>query len=166
MDQRYTIKLPTEYKESPQKEDFEKELRDVQTHFDERVLQLEEGVITFVFLRGFYSQINRSTLVLGVFVSTLSDEILALSGKLGLRNVDDDNFSAETNILIQNESIDRLKTNEGVLVHLEIPTQGVSGNVVFEADEIEATFADVEYVKPSNEVSEIQQVDSEDSNAN
>ena len=166
MNQKYFIKLPKEYLEGPQKGDFEKELLNVQSYFDGAGLQFEKGFINFVFLKGLYSHMNRSTLVLGVFLNTLPDEIFALSGNLSLRHISDDSFSAEVAILVQEESIGQLKTNEGLLVHLEIPTQGVSGNTVFEADEIEATFADVEYVKLSDEASEIQQVDSEDSNAN
>jgi len=166
MSKKYFIKLPKEYLESPQKRDFEKELLNVQSHFDNAGLQFEKGFINFVFLKGFYSHMNRSTLVLGVFLNTLLDEALALSGNLSLRHINDDSFNAEVAILIQEESIGQLKKNEGLLVHLEIPTQGVSGNAIFEADEIEATFAGIEYVRLSDEVSEMQQVDSEDNNAN
>ena len=156
MSQEYFIKLPKEYLEGSQKGDFEKELLNVQSYFDGTGLQFEKGFINFAFLKGFYSHMNRSTLVLGVFLNTLSDEVFALSGNLSLRHINDGCFSAEVDILVQEESIGQLKTNEGVLVYLEIPTQGVSGNMIFEADEIEATFADVEYVKRSDEANEAQ----------
>lgn len=154
MSRRYVLKLPTEYLESPQKDNFEKELRGVQDYFDDTSLQLEVGFLSFVFLKGFYSHMNRLTYVVGVFVNALPDEVLAFSGSLRLRHVGSDDFRAEVDILVKNESIDELKTNEGVLAYLEVPTQGVVGNATFETSEIEATFADVEYVKLSDEASE------------
>lgn len=156
MNHKYTIKLPTEYLESLQKEDFEKELDDVQAHFDDNAVQLEEGFISFVFLKGLYSHMNRLTSVVGVFVNTLPDEVLAFRGRLKLRHIDDDNFGAEADIIVQNESIGELRTNEGMFVYLDMPTQGVAGNAIFEADEIEAIFADIEYARLCDEASEKQ----------
>ena len=162
MTQEYTIKLPSEYLEHPQKEDLEKELGAVQAHFDDTSLQLEPDFISFIFLKGFYSHINRSTLVMGVFVNTLPDEIFTFGGSLKLRHINNDDFSAEVDILARNESIEQLKTNEGVLVHIEIPTEGLTGNLIIEANEIEATFANIEYARLSDEASKSQQVDLED----
>lgn len=123
------------------------EIKEVQSYFDNETFAFKKETINFVFLSGEYSQIQRTMLVMGVFVNKMDKPILAFNAKLKLKFKSITAQIATAKLTFPEEFIGHLNTNEGMIFHLEIPVKGLEQNQVFKFSDIDGQMDDVEVLK-------------------
>lgn len=156
MKQAITARLPSELLDSPNVDQMKRELEDVQEYLDDIDIDLEDSAINFLFLRGHYSHINRETTIMGLFINTLPHSALAFRGIVTLQHVEADEDSAQIEVSFPNSFIGEFLPDEGILVYLSIPTEGLVSDTTFKTTEIFSSFSDVEYIaiKPEGDDSD------------
>jgi len=146
MREKIEIRLPSELLDSPDAERLKDGLKDVQDYFDETAIDLEEDTISFFFLQGQYEHINRSTTIMGVFISTLPIPALAFRGVVTLKCAESGEERAEIEVAFPHSFMGEFSPNEGIFTCFTMPTDGLTQDTVFETTEFVAQFSDIEYV--------------------
>jgi hypothetical protein len=123
------------------------ELNEVQAYFDQNKFDFQENTINFVFLKGEYSQIKRTMVVMGVFVNKISPIVFSFNAKLKLKFKDLKAQIATTKVTFPQEFIGELNYNEGMLFHIEIPVKGLEQDEQFKFSDIDGQLVEVEVLK-------------------
>lgn len=142
-----TIKIAKEHENQLKDKDIKREVSEVQKFFDTANFDYTKGTINFVMLKGIYSHIKRSILVIGVFINKTDSSIYGISSKLNLKfkKVNAQIMTIETTF--PEEFIGKLDVDEGLLVHLEIPTIGLSNDAVFDISDISGELNNIKLIK-------------------
>ena len=132
-------------------EDIRHELDEIQTFFDTRSFSFQDGTINFVIIRGLYSHIERAMTVVGVFVNTTGKTICGLKATLQFQSrTQTDARFGEIALELPHSFLGEIKQNEGFILHLKVPVQGLNAKKEkYEAPELAGAVKDVEVAFPT-----------------
>jgi hypothetical protein len=143
------IKIAKQHESQLKDEDIKREIEDVQEFFDTADFKYSEGTINFVVLKGIYSHIKRSMLIIGVYVNKTDSCVYGIGSELNLqfRNIEAQIMNAS--ISFPEEFIGKLDVDEGLLIHLDIPVMGLNEDAVFDIRDISGGLNNVKIIKES-----------------
>lgn len=141
------IKLAKEHQTQANNKDVKRELDEMQKYFDDSSFEFGNNTITYVLIRGYYSDIDKAMNVVGVFVNNTNQSIYGLRGKLELNFKNKNAQIAVASLTFPEEFLGEVKVDEGVIMHITIPVRGLSEDGVFTSSDIEGRFSDIEYIK-------------------
>lgn len=141
------IIIAKEHENQLKDNDIKREVEEVQEFFNTANFEYSEGTINFVMLKGIYSHIKRSILVIGVYINKTDSCVYGISGELNLKfkNIDAEFMTAS--IYFPEEFIGKLDIDEGLLVHLDIPVIGLNKDAVFDITDISGEFNNIKLIK-------------------
>ena len=82
-------------------------------------------------------------LVVGVYVNNTNDDIYGFSSKLRLKFVNKDGQIATVNSAFDENFIGKLKPEEGMLIHLEVPVRGLNKDEEYDRDILREYFSNM-----------------------
>lgn len=128
-------------------EEVMKELQGVQEFFDTADFKYEANTINFVLLKGFYYHLKRATCIVGVFVNKTGISINEIKGTLNFkfRNLNAQIMNVDLNF--PEEFMGCINDNEGLLVHMNIPTAGLNKDEVFDIRDLSGELSNVKIKK-------------------
>jgi len=124
---------------------IQRELRDIQTFFNEAHLSFKEGTVNYVLIRGLYNHAERSMNMVGVFVNKTEQLLCGLETTLSyqVKNHPSARF-VDVELQLPPNFVGEIKPNEGFIVHLNVQVEGLSGEQeVFEATELAGNVSDL-----------------------
>ncbi len=140
------VKVAKVHEEQLKDENIKRELEDIQNYFNNNNFEYVENTINFVFIKGIYSHIKRAMLVVGVYVNNTKDNIYGFSSKLRLKFVNINGQIATVNSAFDENFIGKLKPEEGMLIHLEVPVRGLTKDEEFSIKDIAGMLDEIKYV--------------------
>lgn len=120
------------------------ELQDVQSYFDRENMDLGSSELVFVFLKGFYRQITRKMTTVGVLINHSTHRVSSIQCRLKLQFQSLPAKIAAMQLRLPEEFVGKLKPEEGLLLHVDIPVYDLKKDQVFEQSEMSGEVADVE----------------------
>ena len=81
------------------------------------------------------------------FSHNINDDIYGFSSKLRLKFVNKDGQIATVNSAFDENFIGKLKPEEGMLIHLEVPVRGLNKDEEFSIKDIAGMLDEIKYVK-------------------
>lgn len=93
-------------------------------------------------LRGCYSDFSKKTNTVFVFINCLGKPIKEIHGVIRIRVESNEIKFAKATIDFDDEFMGVLQHNEGMLVHIGIPTRGVFADTMFTTNELDVQFTD------------------------
>lgn len=141
------IKIAKEHESQLKDKDIKREVEEVQKFFNTANFEYSEGTINFVMLKGIYSHIKRSIIIIGVYVNKTDSCVYGISSELNLkfRNIDAQIMTTNTNF--PEEFIGKLDVDEGLLIHLYIPVIGLNKDAIFDITDISGELNNVKLIK-------------------
>lgn len=141
------IKLAKGHEGLLKDEDIKRELEGIQEFFDTTDFQYVEENINFVMLKGIYTHIKRSMLIVGVYVNKTDRCIYGMSSELNLefRNRNAEIMTVSTSF--PEEFIGKLDIDEGLLIHLDVPVAGLNEDAVFSVSDISGELDNIKIIK-------------------
>ncbi|MBU3099295.1 MULTISPECIES: hypothetical protein [Clostridium] len=140
------IKIAKEQERQLKDNDIKKEVEEVQKFFNTADFEYSEGTINFVMLKGIYSHIKRSMLIIGVFVNKTDSCVNGIKSELDLKFKDIDAKIMSTNIEFPKEFIGKLDVDEGLLIHIDIPVIGLKKDDEFDIRDISGELNNVKLI--------------------
>jgi hypothetical protein len=143
MEQTVKIVLPR-HRENQVDADVLHELHDVQSYFDKENIDLGDSELVFVPLKGIYRHITRKMTMVGVWINHSPHDVTAIQCRLKLHFRNTPARIAEVHLRLPVEFVGKLQPGEGLLLHVDIPVQGLKEDRIFEQSEITGELSDVE----------------------
>ncbi|QAA34558.1 hypothetical protein [Clostridium manihotivorum] len=127
-------------------EEIKREVSEVQEFFNTTDFQYSEGTINFVMLRGIYTHVKRSMLIVGVYVNKTDKCIHGISSELNLKfkNLNAQILTIET--MFPEEFIGKLDVDEGLLIHIDVPVIGLDKDAIFNINDISGGLSNVKLI--------------------
>ncbi|KYG26015.1 hypothetical protein [Alkalihalobacillus trypoxylicola] len=150
--EKIKIKPAKAHEQQIENEEVLKEIEDVQLYFDQNNLPLKDHSINYVVLRGLYEPIDKTMMLVGVFVNNSHSTITALQGsmQISLRENSEVTFP-KMDFKFPPEFLGELHHNEGFIVHVKVPTQGLeSEKRVYQTTELLGKIEDIQIIKVDN----------------
>ncbi|MBD7913265.1 MULTISPECIES: hypothetical protein [Clostridium] len=128
-------------------EDIKREVDSIQQFFNLTNFEFAEGTVNFVLIKGIYSHIKRSMLVIGVYVNKTDNTVYGISSELNLKfnNLEADIMSINTTF--PEEFVGKLDVDDGLLVHLDIPVVGLNEDAEFSVKDISGELNNVKLIE-------------------
>lgn len=137
------IKLAQAHENQSKNFDVQREIKEIQEYCNLTEIKLEAESINVMCLRGDYDNFQKATKVVFVFINYIGKTIKELHGDIRIY-VDNEKVQfAKTTIDFDENFMGNLQCNEGMLVHLNIPTRGLSEDKSFKTKDLEVQFTDV-----------------------
>lgn len=144
------IKIAKKHESQLEDKDIKREVDEVQEFFNTANFEYSDGTINFVMLKGIYSHIKRSILIVGVYVNKTDSCVYGISSELNLKFTNIDAKIMTPNTIFPEEFIGKLEVDEGLLVHLDIPVIGLNGDAVFDIKDISGELNNIKLIKDIN----------------
>jgi hypothetical protein len=141
------IKIAKEHESQLKDNDIKREVEDVQKFFNTADFEYSEGTINFVMLKGIYSHIKRSIVIIGVFVNKTDSCVYGIKSKLDLKFKNIDAKIMTTSLDFPEEFIGKLDVDKGLLIHLDIAVIGLNKDAVFDIRNISGELNNVKLIK-------------------
>lgn len=145
------VVLAEAHKEQIEDKELKREVEDIQKYFDDNSFKFTPETVNFVFLRGIYRSITKSMLVVGVFVNNTGDSIAGLAAKLQLQFKNRKAVIGTTTMALPPDFLGEIKDNEGFILHIEIPVEGLEKDEQFGFSDVQGSLDEVEIVRENNE---------------
>lgn len=137
------IKIAQAHEDQKKNFDVQREIKSVQGYFDTTEFNFNSETVSLLFLRGYYDNFAKTMNTALVFVNKMGNAVSELHGVIRIHaNIEGIQF-AKTTIDFDEKFMGVLCDNEGLLVHLSIPTRGLEEDRKFTTKELEVQFTDV-----------------------
>lgn len=141
------IKVAKQHENQLKDKNIKREVEEVQKFFDTTDFKYSEGTINFVILKGVYSHIKRSMLVIGVYINKTDSSIYGISSELHLKFKNINGEIMPISVAFPEEFIGELKIDEGLLVHFDAPVVGLNKDQIFNANDISGELNHIKLIK-------------------
>lgn len=137
------IKLANAHQNQLRDFDVKREVSSIQEYVNFSKLDLEDNAVCLMCLRGYYDNFSKRTNTVFVFINHTGKAINEMHGVIRLHTESKDVQFARATIDFDEVFMGTLQHNDGLLVHLSIPTRGKNENIVFTTKNLEAQFTDI-----------------------
>ena len=125
-----------------QDESVKREIDSISQEINKLQLGFKENTVNFVFIKGLYIHAERKMTTVGLFVNKMSP-IKELHGELRLKFLYENAIIAKSTINFDERFLGELKTDDALLVHINIPVKGLVCNHEYKKSDISGTFDNV-----------------------
>lgn len=137
------IKLANAHRNQLRDFDVKREIKSVQEYINSLKLRFDDNTVCLVCLRGYYDDFTKKTNIAFVFINQLGKPIKELHGEIRINIESKEVKFAKTTIDFDEKFIGILQHNEGMLVHIDIPTRGLCSDTLFTTNELNVQFTNV-----------------------
>ena len=138
------VKLVEAHQSQLKNFDVKKELQSVQEYVNGLEIELENRTVFLVCIQGNYDDFGKRTNTVFVIINNCGKAIRELHGVIKVKSCILHTVQfAKATIDFDEALMGKIENNEGMLVHLNIPTRGLNQNKIFKSTELEVEFTDV-----------------------
>lgn len=148
------IKLANAHQNQLRDFDVKREIKSVQEYINSLKLRFDDNTVCLVCLRGYYDDFTKKTNTAFIFINQLGKPIKELHGEIRINVESKEVKFAKTTIDFDEKFIGILQHNEGMLVHIDIPTRGLCSDTLFTTNELNVQFTNVRITYVDEEVIE------------
>lgn len=138
-----TIKLANAHQNQLKDFDVKKEIKSIEEYINSSEFKLSNDSICLMCLRGYYDDFSKKTNTVFVFINRLRKPIKEIHGQIRIKVESKDVKFAKSIIDFDEAFMGTLEHDEGMLVHISIPTRGVFSDTVFTTNELNVQFTDI-----------------------
>lgn len=139
------IVLAQAHQNQLQDEETRREYESVKNAFLSTERNFQDGTVNCVFIKGSYHDFEKKMTIVSVLVNKLDKPIKEIYGVLRLRFRTFDAEIAKATLDFDEAFMGQLKSDEGLLFHLNIPVKGLYKDQEFFMKDIEGSFDDVRF---------------------
>lgn len=123
--------------------DVKKELRSIQSYISQLKVELDEKSVYILVLKAIYNNYSKRATTVMVFINNMEKSIKELHGIVEIEVVNSDVEFARATLNFDEKFMGKVENKEAILIHLDIPVEGLTEDKVFEQNDLEVKFTDV-----------------------
>ena len=136
------VKLAKAHKIQEKNFDVQRELKSIQEYLNQTEIKLPYDAICLMCLRGSYDDFSKNTNTAFLFINCMRRPINEIHGVITMHADEKGIQFARATVDFDEPFMGTLSDREALLVHLNVPTRGVSEDRIFKNTELEVEFTD------------------------
>lgn len=148
--EKIKIVLAKEHEAQSKQPEIHREVQDVQSFFNKTDFSFKQRTVNFVLLRGLYNHLERSMMIIGVFVNKTDRTMNGLETELSFQVKSQPNATF-TDLILQlpPSFLGEIQPNEGFILHMKVLVEGLpTDKQVYEATELAGHVKNMKFASP------------------